>query len=156
MFARVLARIPLLAGRTNALPPVQPGSLPKPHLLAALPQVFPLSRRPPRQTRMDELDALIAEAEEDEPQPSPSPPPSSPPRRAAAPAAPAAAVVPRALLKAPAFTPLTPESYLPSLNENQRKAVEHSPDGGLQILAGPGSGPFVVLVLFDGLIADCR
>ncbi|KAL8281470.1 hypothetical protein RQP46_006154 [Phenoliferia psychrophenolica] len=51
----------------------------------------------------------------------------------------------RQTLLAPLFTPLLPESYLPALNENQRKAVEHSHDGGLQILAGPGSGKTKVL-----------
>lgn len=89
-------------------------------------------------TTMDEpdFDSLLAEAEQDSPQPSPSPP-QSPPR----PCAPEIVKRPGP----PVFTPLTPSSYLPSLNENQRKAVQHSPDGGLQILAGPGSGtPFVV------------
>ena len=88
-------------------------------------------------TNQAELDALIASAEEDKgPQPSPSPPPAidEPVKRT---------------LLAPsfAFRPLLPGSYLPPLNENQRKAVEHSPDGGLQILAGPGSGRSSPLVV---------
>lgn len=48
------------------------------------------------------------------------------------------------------WTPLPPEQtepsyYLSQLNENQRKAVEFPPQGGLQILAGPGSGKTKVL-----------
>ena len=45
------------------------------------------------------------------------------------------------------YTPLPanerePEFYLSQLNEPQRRAVEHPPQGGLQILAGPGSGVY--------------
>lgn len=35
--------------------------------------------------------------------------------------------------------------YLTALNPAQRRAVTHSPDGGLQVLAGPGSGSYSFL-----------
>lgn len=44
-------------------------------------------------------------------------------------------------------TPQLPEDYLASLNEEQLKAVTHHTRGGLQILAGPGSG---MLLLHPG------
>lgn len=38
------------------------------------------------------------------------------------------------------FAQQLPAQYLPALNEAQKSAVMAAPAGGLQILAGPGSG----------------
>lgn len=57
------------------------------------------------------------------------------------------------------FAQQLPAQYLPALNEAQRSAVTYAPAGGLQILAGPGSGASVCEVEIGGsslLFAFCR
>lgn len=87
---------------------------------------------PPPDFDFDELTADAEQEGQDEPSPSQDePPPPPPPRK-----------VPEVFQRPTpvAFKQATPDEYLLALNESQKKAVVHSPEGGLQILAGPGSG----------------
>jgi hypothetical protein len=83
-----------------------------------------------------DFDSLLAEAEQDGPEPSPSPSATQPDEQPPADVLPAPDALKQSTLT---FGQIQPEAYLPQLNEAQRKAVTAGLES-MQILAGPGSG----------------